>query len=378
MGTSQEVRAGDLVFCLFDVPETPRTVGLSSHNGMITGAYTVFECVGSATASFMELYYRAMDDRKLLSPLYSGLRNTIPPSRFLGTKTPVPPPEEQTAIVRFLDWVGRRIRRLIRARQERIELLEEYKHAFVECCFQEQTSRDWNRLPVCAVMRPAKRLGFPEKTLLSLFRDYGVIPKASRENKNVDVRDLAVCQLVKVGDVVMNKMKAWQGSIAVSELEGIVSPDYMVLEVIKDEVSGRFLHFLLRSPAMVAEYRKHSYGVRPGQWRLMLDEFRRLQLVIPSLEDQLRIAQRIDEAHARVEDATKALRQGVSILRELRNRLIADVVTGKLDVREAGAKLPDGPEDDEEDETLQALADSAVNELAEVDESSAPGEEVPW
>ena len=102
MGTSQEVREGDLVFCLFDVPETPRTVGLSPHNGMITGAYTIFECPNPKLAQYFELFYRAMDDRKLLSPLYSGLRNTIPPSRFIGTKTPQPPAEEQAAMVRFL------------------------------------------------------------------------------------------------------------------------------------------------------------------------------------------------------------------------------------------------------------------------------------
>jgi type I restriction enzyme, S subunit len=82
MGTSQEVRIGDLVFCLFDVPETPRTVGLSPHAGMITGAYTVFESIVQKTAGYFEVFYRAMDDRKLLSPLYSGLRNTIPPPPF--------------------------------------------------------------------------------------------------------------------------------------------------------------------------------------------------------------------------------------------------------------------------------------------------------
>jgi type I restriction enzyme S subunit len=98
MGTSQEVRAGDLVFCLFDVPETPRTVGLSSHAGMITGAYTVMECTDSSIARFIEAFYIAMDDRKLLSPLYSGLRNTIPKERFLGAKTPLPPPDERRVV----------------------------------------------------------------------------------------------------------------------------------------------------------------------------------------------------------------------------------------------------------------------------------------
>ena len=100
MGTSQEVRTGDMVFCLFDVPETPRTVGLSQHSGMITGAYTVFECHNQQLACFLEAFYISMDDRKLLSPLYSGLRNTIPPPKFMGTKSPIPPSDEQTAIVR--------------------------------------------------------------------------------------------------------------------------------------------------------------------------------------------------------------------------------------------------------------------------------------
>jgi type I restriction enzyme S subunit len=101
MGTSQEVRRGDFVFCLFDVPETPRTVGLSPHDGMITGTYTVFESLAKVNARYFELFYLAMDDRKLLSPLYSGIRNTIPCDRFLGTKSPLPPLAEQAAIVAF-------------------------------------------------------------------------------------------------------------------------------------------------------------------------------------------------------------------------------------------------------------------------------------
>ena len=131
MGTSQEVRVGDLVFCFFDVPETPRTVGLSDHDGMITGAYTVFECQGPVIARYFDLFYRAMDDRKLLSPLYSGLRNTIPPARFLGAKSPLPPLSEQAAIVRYLDHVDRRINRYVRAKQRLIALLEEQKQAII-------------------------------------------------------------------------------------------------------------------------------------------------------------------------------------------------------------------------------------------------------
>jgi type I restriction enzyme S subunit len=131
MGTSQEVREGDIVFCLFDVPETPRTVGLSCYNGMITGAYTIFEFLRRGRREYFESFYQAMDDCKLLSPLYSGLRNTIPAERFLGTKTPQPPAEEQAAIVRFLAWANGRLERAIRAKWKVIALLNEQKQAII-------------------------------------------------------------------------------------------------------------------------------------------------------------------------------------------------------------------------------------------------------
>ena len=127
MGTSQEVRAGDLIFCLFDVPETPRTVGLSKYDGMITGAYTVFECADSITAAYLDLFYRAMDDRKLLSPLYSGLRNTIPPQRLLGTKSPLPPSAEREVIVSYINEKTSEIDRGITKFEQELELLSEYR-----------------------------------------------------------------------------------------------------------------------------------------------------------------------------------------------------------------------------------------------------------
>ena len=131
MGTSQEVRSGDLVFCLFDVPETPRTVGLSQHDGMITGAYTVMECSDLEMAKFLELFYIAMDDRKLLSPIYSGLRNTIPKDRFLGAKTPIPPASERAAILVAVQNETATLNQTISRLDREIELLREYRTRLV-------------------------------------------------------------------------------------------------------------------------------------------------------------------------------------------------------------------------------------------------------
>lgn len=131
MGTSQEVRAGDLVFCLFDVPETPRTVGLSPHNGMITGAYTVMECRDLSIARFLEAFYIAMDDSKLLSPLYSGLRNTIPKDRLLGAKTPIPPAGERERILSYIAKETRAIQAGIDWTSAEIALVQEYRARLV-------------------------------------------------------------------------------------------------------------------------------------------------------------------------------------------------------------------------------------------------------
>ena len=253
----------------------------------------------------------------------------------------LPPLDEQAAIVRFLDHANRKIDRFIRVKRKLIVLLNEQKQAIIQTAISKVSTPDCTTMPVRAVLRPVKRMGHPNKTLLSLFRDYGVIPKDSRENKNVDVRDLALCQLVKPGDVVMNKMKAWQGSIAVSGLEGIVSPDYMVLEFQIKTIVEDFFHYALRSPIMVANYRKQAYGVRPGQWRLMYPDFCRLRLPVPSIEVQQSIVGHIKSETAALTTAITRTEREIALMQEYRTRLTSDIVTGKLDVRAVAAGLPE-------------------------------------
>ncbi len=128
---SQEVRPGDLVFCLFDVEETPRTVGLSKDFGMISGDYTVMECIDAITAGFVECFYKAMDDRKLLSPLYSGLRKRIQKPEFLAVATPIPPLDEQVAIVRSIEASLTNIEQAAKRIQQEANLLVEYRTRLV-------------------------------------------------------------------------------------------------------------------------------------------------------------------------------------------------------------------------------------------------------
>jgi type I restriction enzyme S subunit len=129
--TYQVVQPGDLVFCLFDIDETPRAVGLSSVAGMVTGAYTRFECVDADTREYIYRFYLAMDDGKRLKPLYTGLRKVITKSAFLSAKMPLPPRSERVAIVEHIDEQFLHLDR-IRDRAERdIALLREYRTSLI-------------------------------------------------------------------------------------------------------------------------------------------------------------------------------------------------------------------------------------------------------
>jgi type I restriction enzyme S subunit len=101
---------------------------------------------------------------------------------------------------------------------------------------------------------------------------------------------------------------------------------------------------VLRSPDMVANYRKLAYGVRPGQWRLMYPDFCRLRLPMPSIEAQQAIVDHINKETQSLNTAIVRIKREIELMQEYRTRLTADVVTGKLDVREAAAKLPATPE----------------------------------
>ncbi|WP_429052277.1 restriction endonuclease subunit S [Aeromonas rivipollensis] len=129
--TYQEVREGDFVFCLFDVEETPRTVGLSRYNGMITGAYTVFETTRKVNNVFLYYFYLFLDQKKRLKPLYKGLRNTIPKDSFMAFKTLIPPLDEQDFIVDILTKKLEEINKIDLIIKAQIEKLKEYKTTLI-------------------------------------------------------------------------------------------------------------------------------------------------------------------------------------------------------------------------------------------------------
>lgn len=192
---------------------------------------------------------------------------------------------------------------------------------------------EWKKSYVKYHMRWKSQKGCPDETVLSLYRDYGVIPKDSRDdNHNVTSLDTSGYKVVDIGDFVINKMKAWQGSMAVSEYRGIISPAYHVCEFTDAAVNRKYIHYLLRSHAYLPEYARLSTGMRIGQWDLGFDDFKNIPIILPPREEQDEIVQFLDQRSVGIEPLVEELNRLIDELDAYRKAFVYEYVTGKKEV----------------------------------------------
>ncbi len=128
----KKVYPNNLIFCLFDMDETPRTIGISTHKGMITGAYDVFDVVTDIVISkWIYYFYFVIDQRKALKPYYTGLRKVVKAQNFANIHVPIPPKEEQLQIVDYLDEKCGKIDAIVEKIYIKIERLKELKCSLI-------------------------------------------------------------------------------------------------------------------------------------------------------------------------------------------------------------------------------------------------------
>jgi len=194
-----------------------------------------------------------------------------------------------------------------------------------------RTPRGWTIRPLWSLFRRRKQTGYPNEELLSVYRDYGVIPKSSRDdNFNKESDDLSGYQLVTEGALVTNKMKAWQGSIAISRYRGIVSPAYYVYEPQSEEYD-QFLHYLRRSDPYIALDGRISKGVRVNQWDLEHEALRNVPVMLPDRETQKAIADFLDRETARIDQLIEKKQRLLEVLIQKEESELSRLVTEGID-----------------------------------------------
>ncbi|MER6382524.1 restriction endonuclease subunit S [Streptomyces sp. NPDC001127] len=173
-----------------------------------------------------------------------------------------------------------------------------------------------------------KDVGHPEEDLLSVYREHGVVKREGREdNFNKAAPDRNIYQLVDPGWLVVNRMKAWQGSVGISPYRGIVSGHYICFRP-RHQEEGRFLNWLLRSGLYATEFASLSRGVRPGQVEIDNDLLRVLPVKLPTVDEQRRIADFIDAETGRIDRLVEAQQRLSAKLTERRVAGVIAAVTG--------------------------------------------------
>lgn len=206
---------------------------------------------------------------------------------------------------------------------------ENYKKTNID--YIEFIPSHWEQTQIKAVTRTSVIKKKPTEELLSVYREYGVIPKNSRnDNHNADGKDLSTYKYVSKNNLVVNKMKAWQGSMGVSNYSGIVSPAYIVCKL-TDNIVPKYVHYLLRSKHYIDYYNRISYGVRVGQWDMRYGDFKNLPFFIPQIDEQDKIVSFIEYKEKQINKLIKKQKKLIKLLKEQKSVIINEAVTKGID-----------------------------------------------
>ena len=390
------VRAGQ--FAVNKMKAWQGSYGVSCHDGIVSPAYFVFE-VSGVEANFFHTAIRSRAYVPAFTRASDGVRIgqwDLAEARMRDIQFLVPLPVEQTAIVRFVSHADRRIRRYIRAKQRLITLVEEQKQALIHRAVTRGLDPDvglkpsgveWlGDVPEHWEIRRVKqstqvlrgKFTHRPRNDQSLydgpypFIQTGEVARAERAitsyRQTLNERGLSVSRMFPAGTLVMT-IAANIGDVAILDFEACF-PDSVVGFVPRNGIERDFLYYVFRAmkPELLREAPVNTQG------NLNVDRIGSRGIALaPALEQRL-VVRQIEASTAGLKTVTDQARREISLLREYRTRLIADVVTGKLDVREAAAQLPDEAEEPEPLDETDALTDGEDERADDLDAATQEAE----
>ncbi|MBE6121011.1 MAG: hypothetical protein E7189_11375 [Erysipelotrichaceae bacterium] len=278
-------------------------------------------------------------------------RWTLNVETLMNYPIPLPPLSEQQKIADYLDEKVKEIDNAIEKTKETIELYKSFANSmstefvtgknlkspkvkYDNMNYLGEVPKSWKITKLKTIFRFVSVKNHPNSEVLSLYRDYGVIPKSSRDdNHNVTSLNLDSYKFVKKGNLVINKMKAWQGSLAISNYEGIVSPAYHVFEFKTNDINKMYIHYLIRSKQYAKEFERLSTGMRIGQWDLSKEDFLNTSIIIPDIKTQEEIVEKIEKNMNNIFILINKKNKLIDDLENYKKSLIYEYVTGKKEVK---------------------------------------------
>ena len=263
-----------------------------------------------------------------------------------------PSPKIQESIADFLDKETSRLDSLLGEKQRFLNLLAEKRRTLIASSITQGLNRDaqrrdsgipwlgeipahWNILRAKVLFREIdERSDTGEEVLLSLRITKGLVPHNDVSEKVITPADLIGYKKAWPQQIVINRMRAASGLIAVVPQAGLVSPDYAVFESV-GEVNPEFFTYLFQTPLLQAVFRSESKGLGTGQsgfLRLYSENFLALHMPAPPIEEQKLILQWVQTETKKIDDFAQATERTITLLQERRSALISAAVTGQLKI----------------------------------------------
>lgn len=395
------VREGQ--FALNKMKAWQGSYGVSRYEGIVSPAYFVFN-VSGVDGRFFHTAIRSRAYVPAFAQASDGVRIgqwDLAESRMREIAFAIPPLSEQAAIVRFLDYADRRIRRYIRAKQKLIKLLEEQKRAIIHRAVTrgldpnvrlKPSGVEWlGEVPEHWEVWQIGHLavvgnGSTPSRGNSAYWTKGTYPWLNSSSVNagtvttsdqfVTEEALRECHLPRVpaGSVLVaiTGQGRTRGRAAILKVEATINQHIAFItprkagEIVTAEYLQKFL------VAAYAELRRISDDSGSTKGALTCEDLRHFRIVLPPTPAQSQILESMNDETAEVERALRVAGSEIDLLREYRTRLIADVVTGKLDVRAAAARLPEEAEESEPIDEADASTEDEGDMTADLD--AAPEE----
>lgn len=366
----QGVRKGDLVIHGMDA--FAGAIGVSDSDGKGTPVYNVCQPRPGVSASYYAHLVRKMSQSQWILALAKGIRERSTDFRFEmfgNQRVPLPPPAEQAAIVRFLDWANGRLERAIRAKRKVITLLNEQKQAVIHRAVTRGLDPSVTLKPSGIPWLGDIPQHWEVRRLRTLVDESVAGPYGSSLTKSMytqaGYRVYGQQQVIPddflVGDYFISKERfdrmqryqAFVGDILVSVMgtvgkvavvpedaeTGIINPRLVRYRPNTKVVMSRWLQLAMQDRTAQTQLIEASKGTTMNGLNMQI--LGNLQLLVPPLVEQQEILETVSTKRQPFVKAISRLEREIELLREYRTRLVADVVTGKLDVREVAARLPD-------------------------------------
>lgn len=222
----------------------------------------------------------------------------------------------------------------------------EHKTSHKEPLFCRDNGVEWiGKIPVSWQVKKIKfifrekniRSATGQETLLSLSKYFGLIPRAELTDKDEAANSLVNYKICTTGDLVINKLQAWNGMLDISNYYGLVSPDYAVYTAIEN-VDLKYFKYLFQTRIYVDEFAKRSSGIGDGFFRLYTQSFYDIYAIYPPIDEQARISEFLDRKAGQIDKAIAQKEKLIQLLKERRQILIHNAVTKGLNLN---AKMKD-------------------------------------